>query len=90
MLCHAMPPPPPLHPATCHGCVGVMAHHASFLALPSLCPPPQFLLKTKSIDHNDVPMFFKLFHSGDVHSFRKARLWCLHLLFRSLQVGPCW
>ncbi len=48
--------------------------------------PPQYLLKTKSMDHNDVPMFFKLFHSGDVHSFRKARLWCLHLLFRSLQV----
>ena len=46
----------------------------------------QYLLKTKAIEHKDVPMFFKLFHSGDVHSFRKSRVWCLQLLYRSLQV----
>ncbi len=40
----------------------------------------------KSIDHNDVPMFFMLFQSGDAHSFRKARLWCLQMLYRALQV----
>ncbi len=45
----------------------------------------QYLLKTKAISHTEVPLFFRLFHSGDVHSFRKSRVWCLQLLYRSLQ-----